>query len=120
MRTGFFIFLLIMACGQKKLPIENFDDNAWKSDKLGCLGLRVGMLDQLDSAKADISGLSQEEMTLFLGPPDARELEERNRKIFTYYIAGHKDCISKSAQSYACLKVRFNAMGLADEVLVIR
>lgn len=99
--------------------IPQFEESDWQSDKNGCQGLRSAMIEQLEQAKGSLKGLSEDEISSLLGKPDRNELYKRNQKFFIYDIKGSKSCEAQDpTTTYTYLSIRFNATGLAKEVLI--
>ena len=59
------------------------------------------------------------EIVELMGRPDQTELLKRNQKFFTYFITGGPGC-AVADSVVTLLTIRFNAMGLAKEVEVVR
>lgn len=74
----------------------------------------------LESNLEKIKGLDQEEIKELLGKPDKNELYKRSQKFFVYYLSPAPSCThgNTSEQQEIYLSIRFNATGLAKEVLV--
>ena len=63
--------------------------------------------------------MSEMEIVELMGRPDQTELLKRNQKFFTYFITGGPGC-AVADSVVTLLTIRFNAMGLAKEVEVVR
>ena len=107
------ISLSILSCNHKELDLPNFDESAWQKDKDGCDGIRAGMRDNLIKVKDGLKGLNGDEVTSILGKPNKTDLVSRNQKYFIYDLS----CRKELAET-ATLSIRFNATGLAYEVVV--
>jgi hypothetical protein len=88
----------------------------WKNDKDGCAGERATMTDALLSQKEKLLSLSELEIVHVLGKPDKQELYKRNQKFYYYFIRPSPDCVPPSSAKPLQLVIRFNAMGLANEI----
>lgn len=53
-----------------------------------------------------------------LGRPDRNELYKRNQKFYYYYLTPAPECANYNANSSTRLAIRFNAMGLAKEIMI--
>jgi outer membrane protein assembly factor BamE (lipoprotein component of BamABCDE complex) len=74
----------------------------------------------LDQQKEKLLALDQMQVVELLGRPDQNELSSRNQKFFYYFIEPGPDCQSSSGAEPERLAIRFNAMGLAKEVAIVR
>ena len=114
------IIVLLYSC-DKPVDLPDFDESQWQSDHNGCSGVRLQMLDNLEQAKEHIKGLSEDEVVRVLGKPDKNELYKRNQKFYIYEIDNAEECGQKTeGADHVYLNIRFNATGLAKEVLVYR
>ncbi|MEO1051837.1 MAG: hypothetical protein AAFX87_14500 [Bacteroidota bacterium] len=109
---------LTLSCS-KPVDIDGFDETVWKNDKMGCASERVELLNSLMNEREKIKGLNTSEIVKVLGKPDIHDLSKRNQKYFVYNVTPGPKCerYTEGASS-TTLKVRFNAVGLAYEVLV--
>ncbi|MEQ8244473.1 hypothetical protein [Fulvivirga sp.] len=110
------VCMLFTACN-KSIDIKNFDELAWQDDKGACKNTRINMLEALESGKEQLKGLNQDEIVAVLGRPDENELYKRSQKFFIYHITP-KTCDGQEFKQYTYLSIRFNATGLAKEVIV--
>lgn len=110
--------LFIIACSTKKQDLANFDETTWQGDVHGCKGDRVGMIENLQDSKEDLKGLNQNEIVALLGKPERHELYKRSQKFFYYQITADNTC-DQPADSNIYLSIRFNATGLAKEVIIM-
>jgi hypothetical protein len=118
MKKLFIGFIIIAAACSKPLPtLDGIDQSQWKDDKNGCNHIREKSFDLLTSQKNKLKGLSEDQIIALLGRPDQNELYKRNQKFFYYYIEPSAKCQMPS-QSPKRLSVRFNAVGLAKEVVI--
>jgi hypothetical protein len=109
------LFLLV-CCGRPLPTLDSINLEKWKQDKNGCLGYRAESIDRLNAQKEKLRGLSQDEIVQLLGRPDQNELYKRNQKFFFYALSPGKTCGTDSVSKK--LSLRFNAMGLAKEVII--
>jgi hypothetical protein len=98
--------------------LEGIDRKEWVADSRGCSGGRLKMLDTLTSQQKELLALTETEVIELLGPPDANELYKRNQKFYYYAISPSAGCDGRSDRSYR-LMIRFNAMGLANDVAIV-
>ncbi len=111
--------ILLLAGCKNNEALDYFDYDTWISDPNGCKGKRLALLKSLETQLESLKKLNQNEVKELLGKPDKNELYRRSQKFFVYQIGPGKECksaISKSPTPY--LSNRFNAMGLAKEVLI--
>jgi hypothetical protein len=114
----FLILVFVIAgCGKSVPEFENIDFTNWKNDKNACGQYRASVRPAIESQKDKLLALDEMQIVTLLGPPDRNELYKRNQKFYYYYIKPSPDCPSAGA-STSRLVVRFNAMGLAKEVLI--
>lgn len=114
----YFILLLVFtACG-KAIDLPNISEEEWSADDHGCTNYRMKHIKALESDKDLLKGLSQDEIIKTLGRPDENELYKRNQKFFIYNLTPNdcKDQANISPRMY--LSIRFNATGLAKEVII--
>ena len=110
--------LLFVACSSDQLDLKNFDEAKWQADEFGCNHARLEMIDDLKSVKDKLKGLNQNEVTELLGKPERHELYKRSQKFFYYQISPDESC-SKPSVEDIYLSIRFNATGLAKEVIIM-
>jgi hypothetical protein len=111
-------FLILSSCGPSLPHIEGLDITSWKNDKKGCAGERSKMKDAVISQKDKLLALSELEIVDLLGRPDEQELYKRNQKFYYYYIEPSEECDLASNDESLRLVIRFNAMGLAKEIVM--
>jgi hypothetical protein len=109
-------FFLLISCGNPLPHLENIDMEKWRLDKNGCSGIRMHSSQSLNSQKEKLRGLTQNEIVELLGRPDQNELYKRNQKFFFYHLSRGKECGVDSISLK--LSIRFNAIGLAKEVMI--
>jgi len=89
----FFIILLsVIACNNKKskIRINNFDEISWKSDSIGCLDIRKGLIRTLIFNKDLLTHKSKYQIVMFLGNPNVL----RGENIYQYFIEKGTQCIN--------------------------
>lgn len=113
----FLSILILSSCG-KDLPIlQGVDAETWKSDKNGCEGKRFGLTNAIRNEKEKLLALDEKEIIKVLGRPDRNELFKRNQKFYYYFLQPAPECKLGNEKPLK-LVVRFNAMGLAKEIVV--
>jgi len=118
MRLSFLLFALVLLSCSHPLPtLDNIDIEKWKSDKNGCNGERTSMMESIKAQGDKLQGLSEMQVIDVLGRPDQNELYTRNQKFYFYYLQPGKPCGNDSLPALR-LQVRFNAVGLAKEIMV--
>ncbi|QSE96659.1 hypothetical protein [Fulvivirga lutea] len=111
------ILITLFSCN-KSLDLPNVDEASWQSDSNGCNGNRFEQLQSIQTDKDLIKGLNQDEIIAVLGKPDQNELYKRNQKFFIYNITP-TNCPNKEDESpRQYLSIRFNATGLAKEIII--
>jgi hypothetical protein len=110
---AFFIF----SCSKPTPSLEGIDLAQWKKDKNGCAHTRASMKDALKKEKNKLLALNEIEIVNLLGKPDRNELFKRNQKFYYYFLEPSDECAQHNTTALK-LSIRFNAMGLAKEVMV--
>ena len=116
----FFIQIMILAACGNDVSLENFDRSAWSSDPQGCKEKRMDLTETLRSQRDQLKGLNQQEVIKILGKPDEHELYKRSQKYFIYYLQPGPQCESQTELAPLKLMIRFNALGLSNEVVIKR
>ncbi len=98
--------------------LDDIDTDRWSMDKNACGGVRASTLSSLEAQMDKLLSLDQMQIVNLLGKPDQNELSRRNEKFFYYFIDPAPVCAG-AAVSPRRLEVRFNAVGLAKEVMII-
>lgn len=111
------LFVFLFSCGKDLPTLQGIDDETWKSDKNGCEGKRFPMTNALRTEKDKLLALNEQELISVLGRPDRNELFKRNQKFYYYFLQPAPECKLGNEKPLR-LVVRFNAMGLAKEVVI--
>lgn len=116
----FLIGILIFTGCNKTVDINNFDEVAWKTDKMACNGKRSGLVNDLLSERKEFIDLTQQEIVATLGMPEKQELYTRGQKFFIYHLTPGPDCKSKSSDSEKekFLYIRFSALNQVSEIFI--
>jgi hypothetical protein len=112
------LLLILLSCGKSLPELKGIDKETWMDDKGACKNVRSPMIDDLKSQKDQLLALSEMQLVELLGRPDENELYKRNQKFYTYYLEPGPTCDSSKGDEALKLIIRFNAMGLAKEVIV--
>ncbi|MEQ8925252.1 MAG: hypothetical protein RLO81_05525 [Fulvivirga sp.] len=113
------LLLLALLFSCNNVPdLPNVDEVLWQSDLNGCKGIRFNQLKAIEMDKDLIKGLNQDEIISVLGKPDQNELYKRNQKFFIYNITPTNCPENDDVIPRQYLSVRFNATGLAKEIIV--
>ena len=75
------------------------------------------MKEAILSQKEKLLALSELDIVDLLGKPDQEELYKRNQKFYYYFIEPSEECNLGSQEKSLRLVIRFNAMGLAKEIV---
>jgi hypothetical protein len=110
---AFFVF----SCGKSLPELEGIDPQVWKEDRNGCAHKRESMTAAIKKEKNKLLALNELEIIQVLGRPDRNELFKRNQKFYYYFLEPAEEC-STHGDAPLKLSIRFNAMGLAKEVVV--
>ncbi len=109
---------MLGSCGDPLPTLEGVDLQTWKDDKHGCSGKRSTMMSSINSQSEKLLSLSESEIIRLLGKPDENELYKRNQKFYYYLLEPSKTCSDTISVDPRKLVIRFNAVGLAKEVVV--
>jgi hypothetical protein len=115
---SFVSVLLIFSCSKPLPSLEGIDLSKWQEDKNGCNNVRGISRETLDKQKTKLLALDEMQIVTLLGRPDQNELSTRNQKFFYYFLAPSGSCGGKHAENPERLIIRFNAVGLAKEVMI--
>jgi hypothetical protein len=110
-------FFTLSSCGPSLPNFEGVDILTWKNDRKACAGERLKMKEAIVSQKDKLLALSELDIVGLLGKPDEQELYKRNQKFYYYYIEPSQECNAASGEASLRLVIRFNAMGLAKEIV---
>jgi hypothetical protein len=113
----FVLSILFLSCGKDLPTLSGVDAAVWKDDKNGCDGKRFLMTNAIKVEKEKLLALDEGQVIKVLGRPDRNELFKRNQKFFYYFLQPAPECNLGNANPKK-LVVRFNAMGLAKEVVI--
>lgn len=109
--------LILLSCGKSLPELEALDATVWKNDTNGCNAKRMVMADALIQEKNKLLALDELAIVSLLGRPDRNELYKRNQKFYYYFLEPSEECPTPNKDARK-LVIRFNAMGLAKEILV--
>lgn len=113
----FLSFFVLVSCGKDLPTLNGIDVETWKSDKNGCEGKRFPMTNAIRVEKDKLLALDEKELINVLGRPDRNELFKRNQKFYYYFLQPAPEC-KIGNENPLKLIVRFNAMGLAKEIVI--
>lgn len=111
---------MLLSCDKPLPEFQGVDTQRWEQDRNACNGVRAGMRESIDKEKNKLLSLTQMQIVSLLGRPDQNELSSRNQKFFYYFIQPSSACGTRSDSLAEKLAIRFNAMGLAKEVAIVR
>ena len=112
------LLLILSGCGNPLPTLDNLDLEQWEKDKNACGSYRKDNIEILLAQKEKLLALKEMQIVNLIGRPDRNELYKRNQKFFYYYLKSAPECSNYSADNTSRLAIRFNAMGLAKEVMV--
>lgn len=113
------LIIVVSSCSRPRPDLEEIDLVAWRNDRDGCSGVRMKMADAMIRQKEKLLRLSENEMANLIGRPDRNELYVRNQKLYSYFLKPSPTCAGNPPkQDSSRLVIRFNAMGIANEVTV--
>ncbi len=110
--------LIFYACAQPA-SLEGFQPDRWREFTKECTDYRLNIAGHIIKHQEALLESNQNEIEALLGAPTEHELYKRNQKFFHYQLTPSDSCGSYASQKF--ISIRFNAIGLANEVqLVIR
>ena len=113
------VFLLaVFSCTKSTPTFKEVDLKMWIEDKNGCSGKRSSMRKSVDDQKEKLLGLSEVQTVELLGSPDSNELYKRNQKFYYYFIGPSPACSNTKSENSEKLVIRFNAIGLSNDVSI--
>ena len=112
------MLLFLTGCGKSLPTLDNLDLDQWEKDKNACGSYRKDNIEKLLAQKEKLLALKEMQIVNLLGRPDRNELYKRNQKFFYYYLKPAPECSTYNVDDNARLAIRFNAMGLAKEIMV--
>ena len=112
------VLLILISCGKQLPELEGLDSEKWKTDRNACDAYRQANMETIESQKQKLLALKEMQIVELLGRPDRNELYRRNQKFYYYYLKPAPECPAYNADSSVRLAIRFNAMGLAKEVMI--
>lgn len=112
------VLIIVSACGRDLPKLEDVNLEQWKQDRNACGNYRAEAQQAVVSQKNKLLALKEMQIVELLGRPDRNELYRRNQKFYYYYLSPAPDCQNYNAATSKRLAIRFNAMGLAKEVMV--
>lgn len=112
------LLIILSGCGKELPTLDHLDLVQWEKDKNACGSYRKDNLETFVSQKEKLLALSEMQIVNLIGRPDRNELYKRNQKFFYYYLKPAPECTTYNVDDNARLAIRFNAMGLAKEIVV--
>ncbi len=112
------VFIVLSGCGKSLPTLDNLDLKEWEKDKNACGSYRSDNMETLLAQKEKLLAMKEMQIVELIGRPDRNELYKRNQKFFYYYLKPAPECSTYNADSSARLAIRFNAMGLAKEIMI--
>ena len=111
---------LCFGCSQENPTIEGYNEYVWKRDTYGCKGERGQMVEAVLGARDVILGMREAQVLRLLGKADEQEMYSRNQKFLIYYLEPNEKCtMPENVKATAkALRVRINAIGVANEIYV--
>ena len=118
LKSLYIIFFILFIAGCSSNVSVSFDNESWKLDSYGCQDKRIKIHKSIIEYQNEILGLTNKEIIKILGKPERNELYQRNQKFFIYYISPASKCNTINSEETLFLFIRFNAVGLSQEVFV--
>jgi len=114
--SSLFVILFVIGCSSE--ISVSFNAESWKLDTHGCKEKRIELYKGIIGYQNEILGLTNKQIIRILGKPERNELYRRNQKFFIYHISPATRCSLTYNGDALFLFVRFNAVGLSQEVFV--
>jgi hypothetical protein len=111
------LLILLSGCGKPLPTLDKINLTKWKEDKNACLGDRSKSIASLQTEKDKLKALTESDIIKLLGRPDQNELYKRNQKFYRYLLEPGVVCGIDNSNPKR-LTIRFNAIGLAKEVII--
>lgn len=91
---------------------------AWRNDRGGCNGVRQTLLADFQAEQEQFKGIHVNDLGKMLGRPDVNEIQDRNQKIYLYYVEKGPHCGENSGAKSGAKSValRVSSIGLVTEV----
>jgi len=118
LKSVFYVLFILIIGGCSNNTSVSFDNESWKLDSYGCHEKRVKLYKGIIECQDEILGLTNKEIIKILGKPERNELYQRNQKFFIYHISPASGCNITNDEETLFLFIRFNAVGLSQEVFV--
>ena len=112
------VLLTLLVSGCTGNPKISFDAEKWRSDPNGCRMERYQMYQEIMDDHDILVGLNNRQIIQILGKPERNELYQRNQKFFIYSITPSERCNSEYNGEDVYLFIRFNAVGLSQEIFL--
>ncbi len=112
------ITALLFSCAKgEKISFENFENEAFKTDRSACLEKRTQFTNVLKSQKDLFLGKTENDVFATLGRYDYQILDRKNEKIFIYFLEKGAQCENIQNETSANrLVLYFNSVSLVKEV----
>ena len=112
------IVSILCACNVVEIQLGDINLTDWKKDKYGCLGNRLSSIGILRDHKDNLLRHSETEIIKAIGLPEKAELIGHSEKYYSYNIDPAPEC-NETSPSSKYLRIRFNSVGHAREVLIL-
>jgi outer membrane protein assembly factor BamE (lipoprotein component of BamABCDE complex) len=112
------LIIALSGCGNPLPELTDIDLAQWEKDKNACGTYRKDNIEKFLAQKEKLLALKEMQIVELIGRPDRNELYKRNQKFFYYYLKPAPECANYNAADHSRLAIRFNAMGLAKEIMV--
>ena len=113
-----FVVLQMVSCS-RKVELENVNLENWKSDRNGCLGLRLDDLEEFREIKNELLGKDNQALIKTFGRPDKVELADRSQSFFIYFLEAGPDCTNTDKKEEPLKAIfRLNAISRVSEVTI--
>lgn len=114
----FAAFTLLIGCSKNTpLDLKGLDTATFEKDRGGCLNQRQNLIEELKKRENLLLGASQNQIAEALGRYDFQILDERNQKVYVYFLekGPHCEFIQNPSQAQT-LALHFSAISLVKKV----
>ncbi|WP_373522760.1 hypothetical protein [Aquiflexum sp.] len=116
---GLLLIVIQLVSCSSKVELENIDQERWINDRDGCLGSRLGNLEDLREIKNDFLGKDNQALIKTFGRPDKVELADRSQTFFIYFLEPGPDCPNLGKKDDPLKAIfRLNAYSRVSEVTI--
>ncbi|WP_211325310.1 hypothetical protein [Larkinella arboricola] len=108
---------VIGSCSAPPDQLGPLDLVKWRSDRNGCQGVRMGLVNDFKAVRQDLKAKSANEIGKILGRPDSELLDDRNQKFYIYFLESGPQCQDPKLKTQSrSVALRISAIGYVTEI----